>query len=104
MMSAITYMDELGWYSNFSPGSQLSRHAAKRSRRFAWSRKWSGMNGACGKPAVCVKSCSITTSCLPFARELGHELGDLRRTSSLPSWISSQAAAEVIALVDEKTQ
>ena len=103
MISAITYMLDDGWYSKREPGSQPRRQLAKRARRLPRSRNSSGRNGACGKPAVCVKSCSTVTTSLPCVPNSGTIAATRSFGSSLPSCISSQPAAEVIAFVAEKT-
>ena len=71
-------MLELGWYSNREPGSQLSRHEAKRARRFSRSRNSGGRNGgACtaaaflekfiedGMPWVHIDIAGVTTTAAP---------------------------------------
>jgi len=104
MMSAITYIDELGWYSNLERRRPVEPPRLETLPTLCGVKEVRRHERRVREPAVCVNSCSITTSCLPFSRNSGTSSDTRRRTSSFPSWISSHAAAEVIALVDEKTQ
>ena len=100
--AAITHMLELGWYSKREPGSQLRRQRAKRARSASREAQSLGPEGAWGKPAVWVKSCSTVTASLPFVANSGSTSATRSPRPSFPSSRSSHAAAEVIALLHEK--
>ena len=101
MSSASTQCAAPGWYSKRVPGSQLSRHFAKRSSRPSRVAQSRGPIGAVGKPEVWVSSCSTVTTSLPLVANSGIRSPARVSSFSDPSASSCHTAPAVSALVQE---
>ena len=91
------------WYSKRVPGSHSRRQRAKRSARSWRSVQACTASGALGKPAVWVKKLLDGDPSSPCSPKPGIRSATRSSSRSMRSCSSSQAAAEVTALVQEKT-
>jgi hypothetical protein len=103
MIADSTQCADVAWYSYDVPGSQLSRHRAKASRRPVGVAHCGGPRGAWGKPAVCSMTCSTVMPSLPLVPNSCTYSTTRFDTSTRPSPISAHMAPATNAFVHEKT-
>ena len=104
MISAITYMLDDGWYSKREPGSQCEAPAREAREALAAVEELVGPERRVREARGVREELLDRDDLLAVRRRTrGRSRPRARRGSSLPSWISSQPAAEVIAFVAEKT-
>src|SRR4051812_17286170 len=104
MISASTQCAEVAWYSYRVPGSQVSRHSAKRSSRLSRVAQRGGPSGAYGKPAVCSITCSTVTTSLPLVPNSGMTSTTRVSSATLASASNCHITAATNGLVAEKIE